>query len=244
MICERREVIAASFGRSAQAYDRHAGLQARVARRLARFLPALATPRVLEIGCGTGLLTQHLLRRYRDGTFMITDIAGEMVTVCRQRFAQACGERVRFATMDGEFPTLRDSAFDLIATSMTLQWFLDPAAGLQRLRGLLAPGGALFYATLGPDGFPEWRAALAEEGLREGTIAMPDLPGVMHEERPMIDYGCGLDFLKRLRGIGADTPRADYRSLSPGTLRRVLRRLDEAYGACVTWHIVYGRLSA
>jgi malonyl-CoA O-methyltransferase len=134
--------------------------------------------------------------------------------------------------------------FDLIAMAMTLQWFADPIAGLERLRGLLAPGGTLLFATIGPQGFPEWRSALAEEGLPDGLVPMPDLPGLVREEWPMVDYGTALSFLERLRGIGATTPRPGYAPLSAGGLRRALRRLDREFGACVTWHIVYGRLEA
>lgn len=239
----RNRAIARRFGAKAEDYDSHAGLQRETAARLAGLLPALGAPRVLEVGCGTGFLTAHLLDAYRDGDFLITDLAPEMLDVCRERQGRRACPRARFALMDGEAPESGER-FDLIALNMTLQWFADPVGALERLRSLLNPGGTLCYATLGPGGFPEWRAALAAEGLPEGIVAMPPLPGVVTEENKAIPYGNGSTFLAGMKSIGAGEPRSGYRPLTPGQLRRALRRLEREHGARVTWHLVYGRLAA
>ena len=67
MLSNRSAAIAQSFGARAASYEEHADLQRTVAKRLARLLPPLAAPRVLELGCGTGLFSRHLLARYPTG---------------------------------------------------------------------------------------------------------------------------------------------------------------------------------
>lgn len=238
----RNRAIARRFGAAVGAYDAHAHLQGRVAENLAAHLPARGVRRVLEVGCGTGFLTGHLLDAYGAGEFLITDLAPEMVAECRKKLANRSQMRCRFAVMDGEAPDC-GGAFDLIATAMTLQWFADPLVGLARLQALLTPEGELFYATLGPESFGEWRAALAGEGLAEGVVAMPALPGVFHEEREVVAYEEGKDFLGHMRAIGAGEPRPGYRPLPPGRLRRACRALEHDSDARVTWHFVYGRIS-
>ena len=57
-----------------------------------------------------------------------------------------------------------------IVSSMTLHWLADPVASLERLRRLLAPGGVMLYATLGPDSFAEWRSVLAREGPAQAGL--------------------------------------------------------------------------
>ena len=238
----RSRVIAQRFGAKAGVYDARAHLQRRAADKLAARLPEREGPSVLELGCGTGFLTRHLLARYPEGNLLITDLAPEMVAACRQ----ACGNgrgAVDFAVMDAEADD-PGRKFDLIALNMTLQWFADPRAGLDRLTRFLAPGGTLLFSTLGPESFAEWRAALADEGIPAGVVTMPPLEGVVESENVVVCYGTGSEFLTSMKAIGAGVPRLGYRPVPPGTLRRALRRLERDYEARVTWQLVFGELQA
>jgi malonyl-CoA O-methyltransferase len=233
--------IVASFGVRAASYDRNAGLQAAIAARLAELLPALDRPRVLELGCGTGLFSRHLVGRYPDGHFVLTDASPAMLAECRRNVAGSSAQRIDFAIMDASRPrALR--TFDLIATSMTLHWLPEQGASLERIRGLLAPSGVLLYAALGPESFAEWRATLDVLGLPIGIGHLEPLPGTVHEEWIAPD-ATALAFLRRMKSVGGLTPRDGYRPLSSGALRRAIRAAD-ASGRPITWHIAYGRLTA
>jgi malonyl-CoA O-methyltransferase len=148
-----------------------------------------------------------------------------------------------FKAMDGDGP-IADGPFDLIASSMALQWFQDPVASIGRQREKLSSPGALVFATLGPDNFPEWRQTLEQLGEDVGLLPMPRLPGVLIEERIRVDYRTGQNFLAMLRATGADQPRAGYRPLGSLPLKRACDALNCAFAGCVTWHIVYGRIRA
>ena len=76
---KRVAAVTAAFDASAPSYEAHAGVQRDVAARLARLLPDLARPRVLELGCGTGLFSRHLVARYPEGRFVLTDAAPAML---------------------------------------------------------------------------------------------------------------------------------------------------------------------
>ena len=232
MRSSRSIAVAESFGASADNYDAHAELQRAVAARLVRLLPELVRPRVLELGCGTGLFSRHLLAHYPDGTFVFSDLAPAMVEQCRRRLDPA--PRASFAVIDADAPD---------ALSMALHWLLHPLGALQRLRRMLSPRGALVYATLGRESFAEWRGVLEAEALPSGLVEIPTLPGVVAEERLVPDGGA-LGFLRGMQAIGGLTPRAGYRPLAPGALRRAIRALDAHHGGRVTWHIVYGRLGS
>jgi malonyl-CoA O-methyltransferase len=242
MLSKRSAAIAHSFGARAAAYDDHADLQRSVAKRLSRLLPPLAAPRVLELGCGTGLFSRHLLARYPDGTFVLTDLAPSMVEQCRRNLAGSGKQRVGFEVMDAARPTA-DGAFGLIAMSMTLHWLADPEAALATLRKRLAPNGELVFATIGGESFPEWRDALRLQGLPSGLLDTRALPGIVDEERLVIDADT-LGFLRRMKAVGGLTPREGYAPLPAGALRRAIRAADEMHGGRITWHIVYGRLTA
>jgi malonyl-CoA O-methyltransferase len=242
MFSRRSALVAARFGARARSYELHATLQRAVANRLARLLPERDCPRVLELGCGTGLLSRHLIARYPAGSFVLTDAAPAMIAECRRNLAPAGDARVSFEVMDaGEAGA--HANLDLIVSSMTLHWLADPVMSLERLRELLAPGGVLLYATLGPESFAEWRAVLAREGLPSGLTEIKPLPGVVEDERLTPDTDT-LSFLRRMKSVGGLTPREGYAPLSPGALRRAIRTCDVKHGGRITWHIVYGRLSA
>jgi len=242
ILSRRSAEIAAKFGASAESYERHAGLQRAIAGRLARLLPELKRPYVLELGCGTGLFSRHLLQRYPGGRFVLTDVAPAMIAACRRNLAPLGPVNISYEVMDaGEAGG--HAGLDLIVSSMTFHWLADPIASLERLRRFLAPGGVLLYATLGPDSFAEWRDALASEGLPSGLAEIPPLAGVLEEERLTPDTDA-LSFLRRMKGVGGLTPREGYAPLSPAGLRRTVRAADARFGGRITWHIVYGRLNA
>jgi malonyl-CoA O-methyltransferase len=234
--------IAASFGARAESYERHAGLQRAVAGKLARFLPELERPRVLELGCGTGLFSRHLLRRYRQGQFVLTDISPAMIAECRRNLAAFGTIPISYEVMDAA-EAGGHAGLDLIVSSMTLHWLANPIASLDRLCRLLAPGGHLLYATLGTESFAEWRDTLVREGLQSGLIEIPALPGVIDQERVTPDADT-LSCLRRMKAVGGLTPRQGYVEMSPGALRRAVRGCDARFSGRVTWHIVYGALSA
>jgi malonyl-CoA O-methyltransferase len=239
-LSRRSAEIAARFGARAASYEAHAGLQADITRRLAGHMPDLKAPTVLELGCGTGLLSRHVLARYPDGRFVLTDVSPAMMAECRRNLAGANGPRVRYELMDASLASGPEGV-DLIVTSMTLHWLADPLASLERMRSLLAPGGMVVFAGLGPDSFAEWRTVLATEGLPTGVPDLPAFPGVVEEEHLTPDKD-SLSFLRRLKAIGGLTPQEGYEPLAPGALRRAIRATNMRFGGRVTWHIVYGRL--
>ncbi|QCO19024.1 dethiobiotin synthase (plasmid) [Azospirillum brasilense] len=247
----RKAAIAAAFGKAAPRYEEHAAVQRiaaeRLAERVAR-LPLPPRPRVLEIGCGTGFLSRALRERIGPADWLLTDLSPDMLARCRAALHDPTDSA--FLIVDGEQPDL-DGPFDLIVSSLALQWFRDPAAALARWVGLLAPGGRIAVATLAADSFREWREAHHALGLEAGIPAYPtrhDLDrlwpaggsGSVEEERLLRRHADGLEFLAELKGIGAHLPAEGRRPLPPGALRRVLRWLERPEGLTMTHHIAYG----
>ncbi|MBF0342395.1 MAG: methyltransferase domain-containing protein [Magnetococcales bacterium] len=240
-----RRDVAAAFGAVAQQYESHALAQAHAARQLRQRIVALHLPgtaRILEIGCGSGLMSRHLLELFPAGRLCLTDLSEAMVRVARQRLTPLHPD-IHWVVMDGERPGVR-GGFDLIVANLTWQWFMDPLGSFARMRAWLRPGGWLVLSTLGEESFPEWRELCRKAGLGHGMPEYPSrrawetlAPELLEEERFAMEHGSALEFLQSLRKIGAQRPIPGHRPLSPGALRRVLRQQEHPFVA--THHLIY-----
>jgi malonyl-CoA O-methyltransferase len=243
-----KERIAASFSAGAACYDQVANVQRQVAQRLAtRIAAALPAPpkRILEIGCGTGLFSAHLAALYPQAELVLTDISPSMLEQASLRL----GGRARYRRMDGEAPDPALGSFDLIASSLAIQWFSDLCRGIGRLDGRLAPGGRLAFATLGAESFAEWRAAHETIGLRPGLHPYPPADrfpwpehcaGTVEVETIQDHHANGQAFARALKDLGAGQPAPGHKPLTPAELRRVLGQFQA--GCTASYQVVYGML--
>lgn len=246
----RKAQIGAAFAAAAARYDESAHVQRLVARHLAAFAHAeQITPKadILEIGCGTGLLTREIRETWPHARLTATDIAPQMIAATARHDLAA-----RLLLMDGEAPAFGDERFDLILSSLTFQWFDDLPAAVARLYDLLKPGGVLLFATMGAESFASWRRAHAKAGQSAGMPEYPalaDLEAMLahlpasrawEETVPLPQQG-GQALIRHFRAIGAHVPRQGYQPLGPATLRHVIDIFDQDGGA-TQYHILYGRL--
>ncbi|MCB9989636.1 MAG: methyltransferase domain-containing protein [Rhodospirillales bacterium] len=244
----RQNRIAETFGDAATTYEKAGHLQRIVAQRLAKKFKEKQRPNILEIGAGTGLLTTEILRTYGDfGTLVISDLSPEKLKANRAKHAAV--PHTAFALVNGEYPEKAYSlqpVFNLIATSMTVQWFENTAAGLERLRKFLTTGGELFYATLGSDYWPEWRETLESLDLQNGMIDVQDnLPGIYQRDKIKIPYGSARAFLRSLADTGTHSARPGHKPLSHKDILKACREFDRRHpDGPITWDIAYGRLTA
>lgn len=249
MSLAQRQRIGRAFSEASE-YDRHARVQRRVSEDLAMRLAGLelaGDARVLEIGCGTGFLTEAAARAGVGGDWLVTDLSPEMVARCRERVGG--NPRYRFATLDGECGERpAGERFDLICASLALQWFADLPRAVERLAGWLAPGGHLVFTTLAGGTFGEWREAHRAVGVPCGLLPLPSAAALeaMHpdlREGPLAvqrytdEPGSAREFLLGLKAIGANTPGAGHRPLPPSALRKVMRVFEEG-GAQATYEVV------
>jgi len=254
----RKQAVARNFSRAALSYDSAAHIQKETAQELAQSIAELsldAGAEVLEIGCGTGFLGNALAAVLPCANFLFTDISPNMVHQCRLKLAGVL-DQAQFAVMDGENLAL-DRRFDLIAGSLSFQWFDNPLETLERLAGLLKGQGVLSFATIGAGSLHEWRAAVSSLGAEYESIipafpsganlagAFPDGSLVVREKTKSVRYDSARDFLDGLKRIGALTTQSGEAVLSSGSLRALLRRLDEIdagnEGFSVTHNILFGQ---
>jgi malonyl-CoA O-methyltransferase len=153
-----------AFDRASQGYDDAAALQERVRNELLERLAELkVTPQsILDLGAGTGHASRALKRAYPRAIVVAADIAPGMLARAKaqsrwlRRF-----ERVR---ADAYSLPFRDASFDLVYSSLMLQWCDDLDTAFGELGRVLKPGGLLLFSTFGPGTLVELREAWLASG--------------------------------------------------------------------------------
>ncbi len=103
------------------------------------------SPRILDIGAGTGLLSALMLEKYPDACLTLLDFSEQMLAVARQRFAGR--KSTRYITGD-----YRDTDFcqtyDIICSALSIHHLADDekAALYARIFSTLKPGGIFVNA--------------------------------------------------------------------------------------------------
>jgi len=101
--------------------------------------------RVLDVGCGTGLLAARLGR----------ELPGTSVVGCdfsRGMLAQASRNARQASLVQGSAVALpfRPASFEAVVSTEAFHWFPDQDAALRELYRVLVPGGRLFVSLINP----------------------------------------------------------------------------------------------
>ncbi|CAI9120293.1 dethiobiotin synthase [Brytella acorum] len=242
--------IAGRFNAAAAAYEGAARVQAESATLLATRIRAAfadkAPRRILEFGCGTGLLTSKIRAMFPDAELTVTDIAPLMLEQTASRVGH---HATHYALMDAN-DAHGANRYDLICSNFAMQWLSDRATALAKLAALLTPGGRLMVTTLAEGSFAEWRRACALSDVPCGFPVYPSARQLQKEWPfcgsgawdviPVYDrVGSGLAFLRDLKRIGAATPHPA--AVPTGArLRAAIHNFDARATGTVTYQVAIG----
>lgn len=149
------------FSRVPTNYGAMAFLFERVAKAMVdRLDPLTLNPgKILDLGAGQGHLTRALGTAFPRAAITVQDqLAGATAQAAKTRWWRRPHQQV---VCDLERIDAASSAFDLVASSMALQWLNDPDPTLREAHRLLRPDGVCLLSVPGPRSFAEIRAAWA-----------------------------------------------------------------------------------
>jgi ubiquinone/menaquinone biosynthesis C-methylase UbiE len=142
---------AALFDRWSVTYDRP-GLQLFTYRPIhdavLAQLDGLEQSTVVDLGCGTGQLTQRLMRRFPDAEIVGVDVSDGMLTEAAGRLRQVGGDAQPLVRADALHLPFAASSVDLVVCTESFHWYPDQAAALAELARVLNPGGRLLIASI------------------------------------------------------------------------------------------------
>lgn len=140
---------------------------------LLAFAPPEPGEHVLDLACGTGIVTRRLADLVgAAGRAVGVDINPGMIEVAQARSAR--GASVDYLVGDGQALDLDDGAFDRVVCQQGLQFFPDRGAGVVEMRRVLRPGGRVVVATWqGLDSHPLYRAMAEVEAPHLAAFGLP-----------------------------------------------------------------------
>src|SRR5262245_13304699 len=97
---------------------------------------------VIDVGCGTGRLTEHVARRVPRGRVVGVDLSANMLQTAREYLTPIAGARVALVQADASALPFHQTA-DAIFSTATFHWVLDHDALFKGLFDALKPGGRL-----------------------------------------------------------------------------------------------------
>jgi SAM-dependent methyltransferase len=164
----RNRARASSFGANAELYDRS---RPRYPDAMIDALLASAPSRVLDVGCGTGLLGRSFVERGVPVLGVEPD--AQMAAVARRH-----GLDVEIATFEGWDPAGR--VVDLLVAGQSWHW-VEPERGAHKAADVVRPGGGVAHA---------WNVGAMEDELGEALNVVYDAiaPG---QARPLVPHRRG-----------------------------------------------------
>jgi malonyl-CoA O-methyltransferase len=261
-----------SFGRAAETYDAAAILQKLVREEmLSRLDLVKLNPQViLDAGCGTGLASHALQKRYAKSQVISLDFAYPMLQKTRSTRAQAGltaqlkslfgGAKQNLLCADIESLPLASGSVGMVWSNLAIQWCNDLDAALTEFHRVLQPESLLMFSTFGPDTLRELRTATDAASGNSYTsvsrfIDMHDIGDalvragfsapVLDVERFTLTYDDVKSVMRDLKSIGAhNATDGRARGLMGKTyfakLEQYYEQFRQAGKLPATFEVVYG----
>ena len=128
-----------NFNKVVSYYDDNAVVQRKIGLQMIQMIKETPT-NILDIGCGTGYLTNNLKNIYPNANIMGIDISTNMIS-----YAKSLYNNIKFIEMDFESLKL-DKKFDLIYSNMAFQWSYNLKQVFQDIHKYIAKNGILLFS--------------------------------------------------------------------------------------------------
>lgn len=154
-----KDNIQRSFSKASKTYESNAIVQNTMAYELIDFLPKKSFDTVLEIGCGTGLLSSLLLNDLKLSSLTLNDLSLDMLNLCKEKFKDTKlfkENKLSFLQADADSLELHDN-YSLIISNACFQWLKKLEDDLLNYVEHLQKEGILAFTIFSKDNFYELR---------------------------------------------------------------------------------------
>lgn len=227
-----KEHVKRSFRKSISSYNENAVIQKKICKHLVDLTNAYGKcsyGNVLEIGCGTGLLTERLIDNFNIDHIVLNDLVAEMSSEIDYLLKRKSFNNFEFLSGDAEKYELNNS-FDLIISASTFQWFQDIENVFKNMGNMLNEKGMFIFNSYASDNFYEIKrikdGGLDYKSFDQVENTLKDYFTVVHSEqsREVLYFDSVLDILKHLQLTGVNGTKA-----KKAWTKSVLKEFEDNY---------------
>ena len=253
-----KKLIAESFSRAAKTYDAFAFLQKEVASRTFERLSYMNVKpkKILDAGCGTGLCSRQLRDDFSRAKICAVDLAPGMIELAKTD--QKTFKKIDYQVADIDSLPYEDNTFDIVFSSLTIQWVPNLGKTFSELNRVLKPGGLIIFSTLGPDTLYElkesWQSVDAKTHVNEfidmhivgDAVFNSNFENVvMDRDVITLTYQTMKGLMKDLKSIGAhnindDRPKGMMGKTQYKKLENAYERFRKDGVLPATYEVIYG----
>ena len=199
-----KDLIQKRFAKNLDTYNDNAKIQKKMAERLLSFLDRKDFNDILEIGCGTGFLTQLVNDSFNFNTYTANDI----VESC-EKYVKEINPKINFIPADIEKAVENsDKKYDLIISNAAFQWVENLESFIKLLVSKLNEGGILLFSTFGPENFREVNFVLGKTlpyySANELQEIIKDYKIIVEQEMHVMAFKTPKDILKHIKSTGVN----------------------------------------
>lgn len=211
-----KALVRQSFDKASGHYNQFTSLQRMIGDRLvSRFMGAQLQPeRLLDLGAGTGYLTNKLTERYPQSRVYALDIALGMLQQTRLNVVQSTGLDV--ICSDADKLPFQQGSMGGVYSNLAFQWCSDLDRTFAESQAVLKNGGEFSFATFGPETLKELKHAwsfadnqthvnsfVGADAIRSALIGAGFEAIQIDTENLVLNYSSPKSLMLDLKGMGA-----------------------------------------
>lgn len=233
-----KTLIKERFKKSLNTYEENSIVQHQMAENLVQMVaPIKKFNSILELGCGSGVLTKKIINKFEFDSYDAVDIVKDC-----EMYVKEISNDINFIDCDiEEFST--NQKYNLIISNATVQWVEKLPQFLEKIYSMLEDNGMLIFSTFGENNFKEIKQ-ITGEGLCYYSIEeLKDIlqlyaPFSLKEENTQINFATPIDVIKHLKLTGVNSlTQAQWTKADLKKFETEYKKLSEKIK--LTYHPIY-----